>query len=69
MQRIAVKAAGAVKLLGSVLIPTTPLSHERLNVCSTCPLLDKVTGKCTECGCYVNAKAKYENEHCPKGKW
>ncbi|MGM0587094.1 MAG: DUF6171 family protein [Bacteroidota bacterium] len=41
----------------------------RLYTCTQCPKLFRPTMQCKECGCFVKAKVKYEEENCPKGKW
>jgi hypothetical protein len=45
------------------------IAQERLNICLTCPKLFSPTGNCKECGCFVRAKVKIRQEHCPLNKW
>ena len=45
------------------------VAEERLSICNSCPKLIKLTGNCAECGCFVSAKTKYRQEHCPLFKW
>lgn len=50
---------------------------ERFLVCSSCDMYNDVLGKCSSCGCYVNAmkygdgpnKLAIASESCPIGKW
>lgn len=39
----------------------------RLTTCHSCEHLDDKS--CGLCGCYVNLKAKWSTEDCPKNKW
>lgn len=39
----------------------------RLDVCKSCDL--RLENRCTECGCYVDKKAWWQTEDCPKNKW
>jgi hypothetical protein len=43
--------------------------NKRLSVCNNCPLNDKVNGRCTACGCFIDKKARIDIEKCPKGLW
>jgi hypothetical protein len=43
------------------------LAQERLKVCVTCPF--RIGLLCGECGCVLQAKARLEDEECPKGYW
>ncbi|MDK4545156.1 hypothetical protein QG083_05075 [Kingella kingae] len=57
------------------------LIAKRLNICKTCEhMMRAVAGidhtadvglmdKCNQCGCYVRAKVKLDDAHCPKGRW
>jgi len=39
----------------------------RLEICSNCK--DRCGKTCCLCGCYLNKKAKWSTESCPKNKW
>ena len=45
------------------------ISSQRLEICKTCPILIELTMQCKKCGCFMNARAKYEAAKCPIGKW
>lgn len=45
------------------------LADERYSLCLDCPLFNKVTKTCTECGCFMAAKTKLALAVCPIGKW
>lgn len=67
----AAAAVGAAKNLGANLLPVTELSKARVGICEKCPYggLDRRTRVCKFCDCEVDAKAKYQGEHCPKKLW
>ncbi len=48
-------------------------TDERIAICRDCEFADWRNNKkrlwCAQCGCFVPAKARVENEKCPKGKW
>lgn len=39
----------------------------RLAICATCD--KRVDGRCSECGCFIEAKAKLADQNCPINKW
>ncbi len=43
--------------------------NKRLDICKSCPNLIQLTNQCKKCGCFMNAKAKYEAAKCPIEKW
>lgn len=45
------------------------VSKKRLDVCSACPELTKVTSQCKKCGCFMKTKAKIKHAACPLSKW
>lgn len=47
----------------------TVIAQERLEACSKCEHYVKVTSQCTQCGCFMKAKARLPNASCPIGKW
>ena len=65
--------------------PLTPEQQKRAEICAQCPLkthhkvlniidqdfeTKQVKGyTCDECGCYLAAKIRVDNESCPIGKW
>ncbi len=53
-----------------------PLSSEktvidRVEICNSCDLLDKVNFKCNSCGCYLKYKIAWATSECPLNppKW
>ena len=54
--------------------PSTEYASEeeaakRYETCLGCPLLNKTTKTCQECGCFMAAKTKLKLATCPIGKW
>lgn len=45
------------------------LQEERLDICRGCEYLIEESFRCSECGCHLAAKAKWQSSSCPKGKW
>ena len=45
------------------------VANERYSICQECPLFNKTTKTCTECGCFMAAKTKLALAVCPVGKW
>jgi len=43
------------------------LYKARLETCDTCP--ERVGERCSACGCFIAAKAKWASSDCPIGKW
>lgn len=54
-------------ITGNANYSNTKLQDSRLALCNACPKL--LAGACTECGCIVKLKVKYEESSCPIGKW
>jgi len=43
-------------------------ASRRLNICNACPDLSMLRA-CKHCGCFMDAKVKFEKSTCPVGKW
>lgn len=43
--------------------------RERVNTCFWCPFYVSATGQCSDCWCFIKAKAKLKTEDCPQNKW
>lgn len=41
----------------------------RLDECSKCTELSKLTKQCKACGCFIHAKARFKHSGCPLNKW
>ena len=42
---------------------------ERKAICRGCPFFNSEAGRCMDCGCWINTKAKFKSETCPQGYW
>ena len=63
------KTAGQAIRRGSV---SAEIREERYNTCKACPLFVKDSKRCSDCGCYMEAKTWVggdPNTLCPKQKW
>ena len=54
--------------------PKAPRSDEelikdRLDICNTCPMLNKKLMQCKKCGCFMKLKTTLKGAKCPLGKW
>ena len=63
---------------GENVIAPQEVAQARWDECLKCPKLmfdetnpdtNKVDGRCTECGCFMNVKCHYATAECPIGKW
>ncbi|MBF90111.1 MAG: hypothetical protein CMG75_10770 [Candidatus Marinimicrobia bacterium] len=50
-------------------ISTDETYNKRIAICVECDKYDEGDHRCLECGCYLNAKARFGHESCPIGKW
>lgn len=41
----------------------------RIGICRSCPSYAAAEGRCLECGCYMEIKARWESGDCPSGRW
>lgn len=45
------------------------IAAERYAICRECPLFNKATRQCMDCGCLMPLKTKVPASECPQGKW
>ena len=45
------------------------VSDLRMEICSACPELIRLTKQCKKCGCFMTVKTRLEAAKCPIGKW
>jgi hypothetical protein len=62
-----VEGWGKLTLQELNIIGESPISVRRLATCIECPNL--VEGKCTLCGCVMQAKVLVSSATCPLNKW
>lgn len=64
-----VKAAGQAMIHGKV---SEEIRNERYETCKNCPFFVEDSKRCSECGCFMEAKTWIggdPNQLCPKQKW
>jgi hypothetical protein len=54
---------------GKELLVTDEIYDQRVQTCMNCPYLSDDKNSCTQCGCIVRVKAKFQSEGCPKKYW
>lgn len=54
---------------GNEIFATEELQKQRWNICNSCEWNDTEHKKCTKCGCYLEAKLKFNSSFCPILKW
>lgn len=42
---------------------------DRLAMCHACPSFEERMGRCNECGCMMEYKARMKTSECPLNKW
>lgn len=45
------------------------MKRKRLAICDTCEFFNRETSRCHKCGCLLNVKTAWAEQHCPIGKW
>lgn len=63
---------GRAKVAGGIDRAPAWLHADRLALCMRCPALDGSVldgGRCRDCGCPVDLKARVKAERCPRGRW
>ena len=43
--------------------------RERMSICKSCDKYDEFDNRCSECGCFLPAKARIILDSCPLEKW
>lgn len=63
------KIIASDSLKGKRLLTNKKEQEERLSICKTCSFYDEKQIRCTQCGCFLEAKVKVASQYCPVGKW
>jgi len=56
-------------ITGNIKYASPELQQSRLDCCNHCPLLIKLMGQCSKCGCIVSYKVKFLGASCPNNIW
>lgn len=66
-------AKAAVAETKAVLQGVPPRSEDEvaalLDICRACEHFRHSDQRCSQCGCFMNFKARLRSQHCPVGKW
>lgn len=58
---------GAIKGKGVMVIEE--IYNQRMDMCQKCEFFIKDSKRCSQCGCFMEAKSRFKNTYCPVGKW
>lgn len=67
--------AGSMKdIFGGVLhgegvTVTEEVYNTRMNICRGCEFFIQDTKRCSQCGCFMEAKTRFKKTYCPVHKW
>jgi len=56
-------------LKGKRLLTNKQEQEERMSICRSCKYYDDQQIRCTQCGCFLEAKVKVAGQYCPISKW
>jgi hypothetical protein len=48
-----------------ILPDTDSVYLQRVEICNSCEYRDSVKERCMKCGCFIKAKARLRQSHCP----
>jgi Family of unknown function (DUF6171) len=54
---------------GKEIMVTNDVYNKRFETCMNCSFLSDDKNTCTQCGCIVALKAKFQSSECPKHYW
>jgi formamidopyrimidine-DNA glycosylase len=43
--------------------------HRRMSICNSCEFFRQEDKRCTQCGCFMEAKTRFKKTYCPVHKW
>jgi hypothetical protein len=56
-------------LHGEGVLVTEEVYTTRMNICNGCEFFIYESKRCTQCGCFMEAKTRLKKAHCPIHKW
>lgn len=64
-------AADVVKgvVHGEGVLVTEEIYNTRMNICGNCKFFRKEDKRCSQCGCFMEAKTRLKKTFCPIHKW
>lgn len=54
---------------GDGLFVTEEVYTTRMSLCSACEFFRKEDKRCSQCGCFMEAKTRFKKTYCPVHKW
>lgn len=60
-------ADGAIH--GEGILVTEEIYNQRITICNGCEFFIKDSKRCTQCGCFMEAKTRLKKVFCPIHKW
>jgi hypothetical protein len=54
---------------GDGILVTEDVYNTRMATCTACEFFRKEDKRCTQCGCFMEAKTRLKNVECPIHKW
>lgn len=54
---------------GEGLLVSEEVYTTRMSICSTCEFFRLEDKRCTQCGCFMEAKTRFKKTYCPVHKW
>jgi len=60
-------ASGIIQ--GEGLLVTEEVYNTRMNICNGCEFFVHKSKRCTQCGCFMEAKTRLKKTFCPIHKW
>lgn len=54
---------------GEDVLVTEEVYNARMNICKGCEFFRHSDNRCSQCGCFMEAKTRFKSTHCPIHKW
>lgn len=54
---------------GEGVMVTEEIYTNRMNICNACEFFRREDKRCTQCGCFMEAKTRFKKTFCPVHKW
>ena len=58
---------GAIQ--GEDVLVTEDVYNIRMSICNDCEFFRKEDKRCSQCGCFMEAKTRFKKTYCPIHKW
>ena len=56
-------------MAGEGVLVSEEIFNERIRICNECPMFESSNKRCSECGCFMEAKSAFKKTYCPLHKW